>query len=44
MSDFSKQWCDANDPDMSHDFDIMEIFNRLPVNAYESWIWFWSNS
>lgn len=29
MSDFSKQWCDENDPEMSHDFDIMEEFSKL---------------
>ena len=29
MADFSKQWCDENDPEMPHDFDIMEEFNKL---------------
>jgi hypothetical protein len=38
MSDFSKQWCDANDPDMSYDFDILEVFSKLKHNTYESWI------
>ena len=38
MADFSKQWCDANDPDMKHDFDILEVFSRLKYNTYESWI------
>jgi hypothetical protein len=38
MSDFSKQWCDANDPDMPSDFDILEVFSRLKYNTWESWI------
>jgi hypothetical protein len=38
MADFSKQWCDENDSDMSYDFDIEEIFDRLPDNTYENWI------
>ena len=29
MSDFSKQWCDINDPDMPYDFDILEVFSNL---------------
>ena len=38
MSDFSKQWCDANDPDMPYDFDILEVFSRLKYNTYENWV------
>jgi hypothetical protein len=38
MADFSKQWCELNDPEMPHDFDIMEVFNRLKPNSYENWI------
>ena len=38
MADFSKQWCDANDPDMQHDFDILEVFSKLKHNTYENWI------
>jgi hypothetical protein len=38
MSDFSKQWCEVNDPNMPHDFDILEVFSRLKHNTYESWI------
>jgi hypothetical protein len=29
MADFSKQWCEINDPEMSWDFDIEEIANGL---------------
>jgi hypothetical protein len=29
MADFSKQWCDFNDPEISWDFDIEEIANGL---------------
>jgi hypothetical protein len=38
MADFSKQWCDANDPDMSYDFDILEVFSKLKHDTYESWV------
>jgi hypothetical protein len=34
MADYSKQWCDINDPEMSHDFDILEEFDKLPKNNY----------
>ncbi len=33
MADFSKQWCDANDPDMPSDFDILEVFSKLKHTA-----------
>lgn len=29
MADFSKQWCEINDPDMPWDFDIKEVANKL---------------
>lgn len=38
MADFSKQWCEANDPEMPYDFDILEVFSRLKHNTYENWI------
>ena len=34
MADFSKQWCDINDPEMPYDFDILEEFGKLPKNHY----------
>jgi len=34
MADFSKQWCEKNDPDMPHDFDILEEANNLKPNHY----------
>jgi hypothetical protein len=36
MADYSKQWCDINDPDMPWDFDILEEFGKLPKNNYIS--------
>jgi hypothetical protein len=38
MADFSKQWCDLNDPDMPWDFDIEEIANGLKHNFYIPYI------
>jgi hypothetical protein len=38
MADFSKQWCEVNDPDMPHDFDILEEANNLEPNHYISMI------
>ncbi len=29
MADFSKQWCEINDPECPHDFDIMEEHSKL---------------
>jgi hypothetical protein len=29
MADFSKQWCDINDSEMSWDFDILEIAETI---------------
>ena len=29
MAEFSKQWCEINDPNMPWDFDIEEIANDL---------------
>jgi hypothetical protein len=37
MSDFSKQWCEVNDPEMPYDFDILEVFSRLKYNTWERW-------
>jgi len=34
MADFSKQWCDINDPQMPFDFDIEEVANNLEPNYY----------
>jgi hypothetical protein len=34
MADFSKQWCDKNDPQMPSNFDIEEIANTLEPNHY----------
>ena len=38
MADFSKQWCDENDPEMPHDFDIMEEFSKLKPGYAISYI------
>jgi hypothetical protein len=35
MADFSKQWCDQNDPDMPYDFDVIEEFKKL---SEDHWI------
>ena len=29
MSDYSKQWCDENDPGMTWDFDMVEEYSKL---------------
>ena len=29
MADFSKHWCDINDPEMPYDFDIIEEYSKL---------------
>ena len=29
MADFSKQWCEINDPEMPSDFDILEVAAEL---------------
>ena len=34
MAEFSKQWCELNDPDMPWDFDIVEEANKLTQNFY----------
>ena len=34
MADFSKQWCDLNDPKLPHDFDILEIAEGLEPGHY----------
>ena len=34
MAEFSKQWCELNDPEMPWDFDILEVANGLTNNFY----------
>ena len=34
MADFSKQWCEINDPDMPWDFDILEEAEKLQPGSY----------
>lgn len=34
MADFSKQWCEANDPEMPWDFDILEEAKKLDPDHY----------
>ena len=29
MAEFSKQWCEINDPEMPHDFDVYEEWTNL---------------
>ena len=36
MAEFSKQWCDLNDPQMTPDFDIDEVVKDLEPNHYIS--------
>ena len=31
MANFSKQWCEKNDPDMPWDFDILEVADKLTL-------------
>lgn len=38
MADFSKQWCENNDPDMPHDFDILAEAEKLSPNQYVPFI------
>ena len=38
MSEFSKQWCDINDPEMPSDFDIMDEFHKLKPDMYVPYI------
>ena len=35
MAQFSKQWCELHDPNMTWDFDIEQIANNLPTNSYK---------
>ena len=39
MADFSKQWCEINDPDMPWDFDIFEVAEGLNQNFYMPYIY-----
>ena len=34
MAEYSKQWCDLNDPQMKSEFDINEIADGLESNYY----------
>jgi len=36
MADFSKQWCEINDPEKTPDFDIDEIAKDLEPGYYAS--------
>ena len=38
MADFSKQWCEINDPEMPHDFDILEEAAKCKPNYSISYI------
>jgi len=38
MAEFSKQWCELNDPEMPWDFDIIEVANNLKQNYYIPYI------
>jgi hypothetical protein len=38
MADFSKQWCELNDPEMPHDFDIDIIASTIDPGWYKSYI------
>jgi hypothetical protein len=38
MAEFSKQWCELNDPEMPSDFDIMEEFHKLKEDCYVPYI------
>ena len=38
MSEFSKQWCELNDPEMPSDFDIMDEFHKLKPDTYVPYI------
>jgi hypothetical protein len=34
MADFSKQWCEENNLEISGDFDILEEADKLDPNSY----------
>ncbi len=38
MADFSKQYCERNDPDFPWDFDILEVADRLEDGEYLPYI------
>jgi hypothetical protein len=38
MAEFSKQWCELNDPEMPWDFDIIDVANNLKQNYYIPYI------
>jgi hypothetical protein len=35
MADFSKQYCEKYDPDMTGDFDIDEVFDEMPISSFK---------
>ena len=34
MADFSKQYCEIHDPEMTHDFDILQMANQVQPDHY----------
>lgn len=38
MAEFSLQWCQLNDPEMPHDFDIDIVASTLDPTWYKSYI------
>ncbi len=38
MADFSKQWCEINDPEMPWDFDILEVAESITPQYGKSYI------
>jgi hypothetical protein len=34
MADFSKQYCELHDPEMTHDFDILQMANQVLPEHY----------
>lgn len=38
MADFSKQYCELHDPEMPHDFDIWEEYDKLEPDMYIPYI------
>ncbi len=38
MAEFSKQWCEINDPEMPWDFDILQVAEELELDHFEYYI------
>jgi hypothetical protein len=38
MAEYSKQWCDINDPEMPYDFDIMDEYHKVKPGSYVPYI------